>query len=87
MTKNQKHIPYGAWPHGLSREQAAAFVGVSASYFDALVADGVYPKPVVFGVRRIWDRPGLEVAFDNARGASQFDPFLSRLNEMADNEN
>lgn len=87
MTKNQQHIPHGAWPHGLSREQAAAFVGVSASFFDTLVAQGVYPKPVVFGTRRVWHRPSLEAAFDKARGASQSDPFLDRLNEMVHCEN
>lgn len=43
-------------PAGLSREEAAVYIGVSLSTFDALVRDGVLPKPLPLGrLRRcIW---------------------------------
>ena len=51
-------------PRGLSREAAAAYVGVSPSKFDALVSDRRMPKPKRVDGRRIWDRHALDSAFD-----------------------
>jgi excisionase family DNA binding protein len=50
-------------PRGLSREEAARYVGVSASTFDKLIADGRMPKPFRIGKRIIWDRLKIEAAF------------------------
>lgn len=54
----------GIGPRGLSREEAATYVGVSASKFDTLVTDGLMPAPKRLGDRRIWDRHALDSAFD-----------------------
>ena len=50
-------------PRGLSRETAARYIGVSATKFAELVADGRMPKPRCIDRRRIWDRDELDAAF------------------------
>jgi excisionase family DNA binding protein len=54
-------IPYP--PRGLSREEAAHYIGVGATTFDGLVQDGRMPKPMRLGKRVIWDRLKVEAAF------------------------
>lgn len=49
---------------GLSREEAAVYVGVSARKFDEMVADGRMPRPKVIDARRVWDSHRLDLAFD-----------------------
>jgi excisionase family DNA binding protein len=49
---------------GLSREEAAVYVGVSPSFFDDLVADGRLPKAAPIGSRKIWDLKKLDRAAD-----------------------
>jgi excisionase family DNA binding protein len=49
---------------GLSREEAAMYVGVSAGKFDELVADGRMPAPRRIDRRKVWDVRDLDVAFD-----------------------
>lgn len=51
-------------PRGLSRVQAAAYIGVSPSLFDELVKDGRMPSPKRINSRVIWDRNKLDAAFD-----------------------
>lgn len=51
-------------PRGLSRVQAAAYVGVSPSLFDELVKDGRMPTPKRINSRTIWDRMKLDEAFE-----------------------
>lgn len=48
---------------GLSRVQAAGYVGVSPTLFDAMVADGRMPRPKRVNARIIWDRLALDEAF------------------------
>jgi predicted DNA-binding transcriptional regulator AlpA len=43
--KPESILPQSLSPRGLSREQAAAYVGISPSLFDALVKDGRMPAP------------------------------------------
>src|SRR5690348_3919960 len=50
-------------PLGLSREDAAAFIGVSATKFDQLVADGRMPAPRLADARVLWSRLELVDAF------------------------
>ena len=50
-------------PLGLSREDAAAFIGVSATKFDQLVADGRMPTPRLADARVLWSRLELIDAF------------------------
>ncbi len=56
-------LPASLPPRGLSREQAAAYVGVGTSLFDAMVRDGRMPQPKEINSRRVWDRLQLDAAF------------------------
>jgi predicted DNA-binding transcriptional regulator AlpA len=49
---------------GLSRDEAAMYVGISAAKFDEMVADGRMPTPVKIDARKIWDIRSLDLAFD-----------------------
>lgn len=57
---------------GLSREEAADYIGVSTSLFDIMVADGRMPPPKRVNSRRIWDRRRLEAAFTALPGDEDF---------------
>lgn len=59
-------LPY--WPRMLSREQAAAYVGVSAGTFEKEVADGVWPGGERRGARVLWDRALLDRTQDERSG-------------------
>jgi predicted DNA-binding transcriptional regulator AlpA len=56
-------LPSSLPPRGLSREQAAAYIGVSPSLFDEMVKDGRMPKPTRINARTVWDRIKLDEAF------------------------
>lgn len=51
-------------PRGLSRREAAAYIGVSPTFFDLLVKDGRMPVPKRINTRTIWDRLTLDDAFE-----------------------
>lgn len=51
-------------PRGLGRDDAAAYIGISPRKFDELVADGRMPRPRRIDGRLVWDRRGLDAAFD-----------------------
>jgi predicted DNA-binding transcriptional regulator AlpA len=61
-------LPPSLPPRGLSREQAAAYVGVSPSLFDMLIKDGRMPPPKRINSRVVWDRLKLDVAFEALDG-------------------
>jgi predicted DNA-binding transcriptional regulator AlpA len=48
---------------GLSRIEAAAYIGLSPSTFDKLVVDGRMPQPVRIDARAVWDRKRVEDAW------------------------
>lgn len=50
-------------PRGMSRDDAARYVGVSTTKFDEMVADGRMPRPKRVDGRVIWDRLRIEAAF------------------------
>lgn len=52
-------------PLGLSREEAARYVGVGTTLFDEMVADHRMPAPKRINKRAVWDRTRLEMAFAN----------------------
>jgi len=52
-------------PRGLSREEAARYVGVGTTKFDELVADGRMPRPQRIDGRVVWDRFKIEAAFSD----------------------
>src|SRR4051812_3575622 len=55
-------------PRGLSREEAARYVGVGITKFDQMVSDRRMPKPKKVDGRVIWDRLKLEAAFAELPG-------------------
>lgn len=62
-------------PRGLSRLQAAAYIGISASTFDLMVQTGRMPPPKRIGSRRVWDRHALDAAFDDLPDAAEPNPW------------
>jgi predicted DNA-binding transcriptional regulator AlpA len=69
QTNTMKHgpqniLPQSLPPRGLSREQAAAYVGISPSLFDMLINDGRMPGPKRINSRVVWDRLKLDAAFE-----------------------
>jgi predicted DNA-binding transcriptional regulator AlpA len=48
---------------GLSRAEAAEYVGFGVTLFDAMVADGRMPQPKRGNSRKVWSRLALEKAF------------------------
>lgn len=50
-------------PRGLSRIYAAAYIGVSPSKFDEMVADRRMPRAIRIDGRRVWDRVKIDEAF------------------------
>src|SRR5262249_46072455 len=63
-------------PRGMSRTQSAAYISVSPSLFDQMVADGRMPQPRMINKRVVWDRVELDAAFSA----------LPHKNEAADDE-
>lgn len=58
-------------PRGLSREEAARYIGVGATLFDEMVEDGRMPKPKRIGKRVVWDRLKLDAAFSDLDGEAR----------------
>ncbi len=50
-------------PRGLSREEAARYIGVGVDLFDEMVADHRMPAPKCINRRVIWDRASIDMAF------------------------
>ena len=51
-------------PRGLSRVEAANYIGVSPSIFDQMVKDGRMPPPKRVNARTIWDIRQLDDLFE-----------------------
>jgi hypothetical protein len=56
----------GIAPRGLTRDDAAAYCGLSPEGFDEWVKRGIVPGPIP-GTQR-WDRKAIDVALDRASG-------------------
>ena len=56
-------LPVSLPPRGLSRGQAAEYVGVSPSLFDAMVKDARMPAPKRINARTVWDRLEVDASF------------------------
>lgn len=63
MPKRASVLPLSLPPRGLSRTEAAAYIGVSPSLFDMMVADGRMPGPKRINTHTVWDRHKLDAAF------------------------
>lgn len=67
-------------PRGLSREEAARYIGVGTTKFDQLVEKRLMPRPKRIDGRVIWDRLAVDAAFSDLpedRG-NRIDEILSR---------
>jgi predicted DNA-binding transcriptional regulator AlpA len=63
VAERENILPTNLPPRGLSRVQAAAYIGISPTLFDELVRDGRMPQPVRIKSRVLWDRLQLDAAF------------------------
>jgi excisionase family DNA binding protein len=50
---------------GLSRNEAAMYVGISPAKFDQLVADGRMPAARRIDGRKVWDKCELDSSFED----------------------
>jgi excisionase family DNA binding protein len=50
-------------PRGLSREEAARYVGVGTTKLEEMVSDGRMPRPKRIDGRVVWDRLRIDAAF------------------------
>lgn len=66
MTDRTDPVAYP--PRGLSRDEAARYVGIGPTLFDELVQAGKMPRPLRVGRRAIWDRFKLDAAFADLDG-------------------
>ena len=57
-------MPQSRWPRGMQRQQAADYLGISASWLDQLVSKSLLPQPRQLNKRLIWDREELDRAFE-----------------------
>lgn len=69
-------------PRGLSREEAARYVGVGVTKFDEMVADGRMPRPKRIDGRVVWDRLKIEAAFTDLPEERVLNP-LDRILERS----
>ena len=58
-----RELPANLPPRGLSRTEAAAYVGVGTTLFDRMVSEGLMPAPKRYASRVFWDRIALDAAF------------------------
>ncbi len=63
MASRKDVLPPSLPPLGISRVEAARYIGVSPTKFDQMVSDGCMPKPKRIGRRVVWDRHQLDLAF------------------------
>lgn len=79
MSKIERDLPF--IPRGLSRVEAARYVGVSPTLFDQLVEDGRMPRPKHMNRRNVWDRLKLDIAFDaiEDEAAAENDPYADMV--------
>jgi predicted DNA-binding transcriptional regulator AlpA len=69
-------------PRGLSREEAARYIGVGTTKFDEMVADKRMPRPKRIDGRVVWDRLRIEAAFSDLPDDDRQNP-LDRLHRCA----
>lgn len=74
-TTAEKLREIGVYARGLSRVQAAAYVGVGVTKFDEMVLAGTMPQPKKIDRRKIWDRFALDDAFDALPNEGEINPW------------
>jgi excisionase family DNA binding protein len=78
VRKRVNRLPLSLAPRGLSRVQAAEYIGVGVTKFDEMVADGRMPSPKRIDGRLVWDRIKLDEAFET------LDDYAGSKNEWDD---
>ena len=78
MTLRPDPIAYP--PRGMSRDEAARWIGVGVTKFDEMVADRRMPRPKRVDGRVIWDRFQLDAAFTDLPDDKRVNP-LDRMLE------
>ena len=77
VQKRVSRLPLSLAPRGLSRAQAAEYIGVGQTKFDEMVGDGRMPRPKRIDGHLVWDRLKLDEAFDvlddDARQKNEWD--------------
>lgn len=68
-------LPPTLQPRGLSRTQAAEYIGVSPTLFDEMVRDGRMPSPTRINARTVWDRIKVDVAFSGLSNDGDGNPW------------
>lgn len=58
-------LPVSCPPRGLSRAQAAEYLGIGTTLFDTLVSDGRIHQPKRIEGRVVWDRLRLDEDFSS----------------------
>ena len=80
MNPRQKSVlPLSVPKRGLSRPEAAEYIGVSSTKYDQMVADGRMPKPKRIDGRVVWDRLQLDIAFDALPDENDRDDIWARV--------
>jgi predicted DNA-binding transcriptional regulator AlpA len=69
-------------PRGMSRDEAARYIGIGSTKFDEMVADGRMPKPKRIDGRVVWDRIKIEAAFSDLPDDNRINP-LDRMTRAA----
>lgn len=64
-SQSPKNDPFSYPPRGLSREEAARWIGVGTTKFDELVKTGRMPGPKRIDGRVVWDRIAVDAAFSD----------------------
>lgn len=75
--------PHTLLPRGLSRVEAAEYIGVSASKFDEMVRDGRMPGPKAIDARRVWDRHQIDRHFDDLPGPDEINEWDEVIEEKS----
>lgn len=70
------------WPRGLSRDQAAAYVGISVGLFDRKIAPRV--PCLLIGARKLWDRTVLDRYLDAYGTSDQHETKEEALGRLDD---
>lgn len=75
-----KHDAIAYPPRGLSRDEAARYIGVGTTKFDEMVADKRMPKPKRIDGRTVWDRIALDVSFSElpSEAGNMIDDLLNK---------
>jgi predicted DNA-binding transcriptional regulator AlpA len=75
LKKRITTLPDSLPPRGLSREQAAEYIGAGTSLFDRMISDGRMPRPKRIDGRTVWDRVQLDKAFAALPGDEERHPY------------